>query len=413
MDSRETFFGLDLESCCQIYLYIYYYFVLLSVFKFKNYSSRVAGRVVSFSQVFAAFPGEFMPVSIVTNSRNWLESGAVRQLEFIAGYPGVELAVGLPDLHGGRSPVGLAVVTRERLYPYLIGGDIGCGMALWQTELPVRKFKLDKFEKIFRSLEGLPTVDLSDLEAESSPIHDLGSLGGGNHFAEFQKVEEVLDETAFAALGLDRSRVALLVHTGSRGLGQRVLSAHNQETGYTVEAVEAIDYLAQHDLALSWAARNREASARRVLAALGAGGDPRLILDLPHNYLEKRGEVYIHRKGAVSTERGPAIIPGSRGAFTYLVKPNPLSAETAYSISHGAGRKWARSLCRERLSKKKGKNDLARTSLDSRVVCPDQELLWQEAPEAYKNIDEVINCLVEFQLLTITARMRPLLTYKN
>jgi release factor H-coupled RctB family protein len=340
-----------------------------------------------------------------------MESGAIRQLESIAGYPGVELVVGLPDLHGGRSPVGLSVAATGHIYPYLVGGDIGCGLGLWRTNLLVRKFKLDKYEKILGALDNLPEVDLSDWPA--SPIHDLGSIGGGNHFIEFQKVEEIRDLATFNALGWDKNQVALVVHTGSRGLGQSILNKFDRETGYAVEEPEASAYLAQHDQAMVWASRNREAAARRVLAALDGGENLELITDLPHNYIEKREELFIHRKGAVSTERGLAVIPGSRGAFTYLVKPNPETLGTNFSISHGAGRKWARSMCRERLAKKYDKAGLSRTSLNSRVICHDQDLLWQEAPEAYKNIDDIINCLVDYKLVTVTAVLRPLLTYKN
>ena len=85
-------------------------------------------------------------ISIITSEGNWLESAALRQLESIAGYPGVTRVAGLPDLHAGRTPVGLAVVSEGHIYPYLIGNDIGCGMGLFKTGLLRRKFKLEKYE---------------------------------------------------------------------------------------------------------------------------------------------------------------------------------------------------------------------------------------------------------------------------
>ena len=82
------------------------------------------------------------PITIINSGRNWLESAALRQLESIAGYSGVSLVAGLPDLQAGRTPVGLAVVTENHIYPYLIGNDIGCGMGLFRIGLSSRKFKL-------------------------------------------------------------------------------------------------------------------------------------------------------------------------------------------------------------------------------------------------------------------------------
>jgi release factor H-coupled RctB family protein len=352
------------------------------------------------------------PVKFVSGEGAWLEGGAVRQLENLAKYPGALLAVGLPDLHGGRVPIGLALVTKDFIYPYIVGNDIGCGVGLWATDLPLKKFKLDKFEKLLNSLDYLPQVDLGP-KAAACPIADLGSIGGGNHFLEFQKVEAILDPLACAALDLDPDKVYLLVHTGSRGFGQSVLNEFNRETGYQTTEELAQGYFGQHDLALEWAFLNRKAAVLRILAAFEVQSSPRLVLDLPHNYLEKRDDWYIHRKGAVSTLKGTVAIPGSRGSLTYLVNPNPNSEDFAFSISHGAGRKWGRSMCRGRLSQKGSLARLKRTALNSRVVCHDLELLCQEAPEAYKNIDTVIDHLSRANLITVIAKFRPLLTWKN
>jgi release factor H-coupled RctB family protein len=341
-----------------------------------------------------------------------MEEGALRQLNSIDKYPRMELVVGLPDLHGGRSPVGLTAVARDQVYPYLIGNDIGCGVGLWATSLPVRKFKLDRCEKTLNSLEALPPL-LESEDQTDSPIFDLGSIGGGNHFLEFQKVEEIRDPESFSELGLSAAEMVILVHTGSRGFGQSILNSFNRETGYKAEEEEALNYLKAHDLAIHWAALNRKAAVHRLIMALGLKADPRLVLDAPHNYIEKEGHLYYHRKGAVSTRIGPVAIPGSRGAFTYLVRPNPDSESFAYSLSHGAGRKWARSMCRDRLSKKGERLDLHRTSLNSRVICHDRDLLCEEAPEAYKNIEEVIKSLLDNGLITVIAALRPVLTFKN
>ncbi|MDR1309900.1 MAG: RNA ligase RtcB family protein [Deltaproteobacteria bacterium] len=354
-----------------------------------------------------------MTVKVISGPANWMEAGALRQLESIGRYPGAELVVGLPDLHGGRSPVGLVAEIRGHVYPYLIGGDIGCGMALFDPSIPRRRFRPERAARILSGLSGLGSASPPEGFGEPCPIRDFGSIGGGNHFVEFQAIEEVADQGALDLMGLEPGQVLVLVHSGSRGFGQEILEAFARETGYGAAEPEAKAYLGQHDRAVAWAARNRQAAAGNVVSALGLGGEPRLVLDHPHNHIEEHGGLLVHRKGAVSALRGPAVIAGSRGSFSYLVRPCPDSAQAGHSISHGAGRKWARSACRGRLSKKLGKDDLRRTALGSLVVCRDAELLFQEAPQAYKDIREVINVLVGHRLLTVLAVLRPLLTFKG
>ena len=99
--------------------------------------------------------------------KSWMETSAVDQLEAVSRLPGVELAVGFPDLHPGKgAPIGAAVVTRETLYPHLAGNDIGCGMALFETEIPKGKLKLDRWEKKLRGLEAPWEGDAGEWLAE-------------------------------------------------------------------------------------------------------------------------------------------------------------------------------------------------------------------------------------------------------
>lgn len=146
---------------------------------------------------------------------------------------------------------------------------------------------------------------------------------------------------------------------------------------------------------------------------LGYASEPQRVLDCRHNFLEKRENLFIHRKGAVSGEAGAVVIPGSRGSLTYIVIPTEKVEESAWSISHGAGRKWARSLCRSRIAEKYDRDTIRETKLKSRIVCHDTDLLFEEAPEAYKNIAAVIESLLEFELIRIVATLKPVLTYKG
>jgi hypothetical protein len=121
----------------------------------------------------------------------------------------------------------------------------------------------------------------------------------------------------------------------------------------------------------------------------------------------------MHRKGAVSTLTGPVVIPGSRGSLTYVVMPSTNADEAACSLSHGAGRKWMRSLCKGRISGKYDKNTIRETRLGSKTVCHDTDLLYEEAPEAYKNIESIMDVLVGHGLCSIIATLRPLITFKG
>lgn len=342
-----------------------------------------------------------------------MEQTAITQLEALAGLPGVNRIVGLPDLHAGKTPIGIAVVTEGILYPHLIGGDIGCGMGLFAPGIPLRKYKQERFVTRLNHIRALEDLPVENPYPEHSPITDLGTIGGGNHFAEFQAVEEIRDPAAFATLGIGREELLLLIHSGSRGYGQRILSEFAGFNGLPANGERAAAYLAAQDDALVWARRNRGLAARKLVEWLGFSGELRPVLDCTHNFLEMREGYCLHRKGAVSAERGPVILPGSRGSLTYLVQPTGDTALSAFSLSHGAGRKWARSLCKARIREKYDRDSIRRTSLKSRVVCHDTELLYQEAPEAYKNIDQVIAALSEHGLIEVIATLRPLITFKG
>jgi len=159
----------------------------------------------------------------------------------------------------------------------------------------------------------------------------------------------------------------------------------------------------------------RELIARRFVAALGAGAE--CLWDGCHNSITRRdsdGEsVWIHRKGAVGADGDFVVIPGSRGSLSYLVKPIGDGESHAWSLAHGAGRKWARSEARLRMRERFGLQQLLQTPLGGCVVCEERDLLYEEAPAAYKNIEEVIEDLVDAGLVSVIATFRPLLTYKT
>src|ERR1700744_964524 len=201
-------------------------------------------------------------VRLFASPKSWVEGEAVRQLYATAKLEGMRQAIGFPDLHPGKgSPVGAAFVTTDKIYPHLIGGDIGCGMALFKTDLVRRDAKLNRWaEKNFHLEhpldEGVGEF-LAERNLESTGFDSaLGTIGGGNHFAELQTVEQVLDAAAFKQTGLAKQQLVVLVHSGSRGLGETILRAHIDEhcgNGVATDSFAAIEYMRGHDFAVRWA----------------------------------------------------------------------------------------------------------------------------------------------------------------
>lgn len=347
--------------------------------------------------------------------KNYFESRALDQLAQAATREGVQKVVGYPDLHPGKGiAVGAAVITLGHIYPFFIGGDIGCGMGLWRTTMKRKKTKLDQITK--KLVRGMS--QRNDRNTKEVPYPDsLGTIGGGNHFAELQTVEQVFDPALAEQHGVDGRYVHLLVHSGSRTFGESILRNHTSEfgaRGLPSSSAEAQAYLSDHDSGCHWAKRNREQIATQVSSALGASNQ--LISDVSHNSISKKqidgNNYWIHRKGAAAADQGPVVVSGTRGSLSYLVEPIDECSRYAWSLSHGAGRKWQRSECKGRLRQFLRKPDLLQTKLGSRVICEDKDLLYEEAPQAYKNIDTVISHLLEAKIVRLIASFRPLVTYK-
>jgi release factor H-coupled RctB family protein len=360
------------------------------------------------------------PIHAFYSPRSWIEGNATQQLETVAFLPGVKAVAAMPDLHPGKwGPVGCSILA-DRVRPPLVGSDLGCGMGLFQLDLPSRKLRVDKAAVRLRALDGPWDGDtaaaLAGAGLEPTPFDgSLGTVGGGNHFCEAQEIEEILEPDAATRAGLDRSLVHLLVHSGSRGLGhailQEQLAAGATPLGPGTEA--GVAYLARHDLAVRWATLNRRTIAARAAQALRA--DARPVADLSHNLVEMEGAGVLHRKGTAPADRGLVPIPGSRGTLSYLVEPLASAPpEALKSLAHGAGRKFDRASMHGRI--RTGKADraaLARNPFGGVIICEDRGLLVEEAPEAYKSIDRVIADLADFGLARVVATFRPLVTFKT
>lgn len=360
-------------------------------------------------------------IRIVASPESWIEQAAIDQLHQTARLPGINEIVGLPDLHAGRGiAVGAAFWSRSHVYPHLVGSDIGCGMGLWRCATPLRKFRLDAAERKLRGLEepwrgdAVARLAAAGLPADLPSIA-LGTIGGGNHFAEVLRIESIMDDSLFADLTLEADALYLMVHSGSRGLGHAILERHlaqHNVAGLFTAAVACADYLGEHDDAVRWAVLNRTIIAEGFLDRLGMSGER--LLDICHNSVTPYCGGWLHRKGAAPADRGLIVIPGSRGDMTYIVRPRlDRTADALQSLAHGAGRKWSRSEARDKLARRFTLADLKRTRLGSRVICEDRHLIYEEAPQAYKDIHQVVRDLCEAELIDIVATLRPLITYKT
>lgn len=361
-------------------------------------------------------------ITLIATPELWLEGEAIQQLQTTATLPNIKLVAGMPDLHPGRGyPVGAAFFTTQYLYPALIGGDIGCGMSLWQTTVKIHAMNQAKLIKrlgnIDQPLSEAECISLwPDIRPLAEHMYASGTIGGGNHFAELQMLETIYVPETARQIGLNRQHLQLMVHSGSRGLGGVILDKHIRQYGHqglVADSAAGSTYLMQHNQALDYAQQNRELIGRRILANLRSQGQK--LVDISHNFIEPvtiNGESgWLHRKGAAAATKGLVIIPGSRGDFSYLVQPLD-TASALYSLAHGAGRKWQRSACKGRLAGYYTAEQLTRTVHGSRVICCDRELLYEEAPQAYKSIDSVIAALVQADLIRLIARFKPVITYK-
>ncbi|MEQ1697393.1 MAG: RNA ligase RtcB family protein [Hyphomicrobiaceae bacterium] len=360
------------------------------------------------------------PIHHYTSSKSWIEGNATLQLEQTASLKGVTAVAAMPDLHPGKyGPVGCAILA-DAIHPGLVGADIGCGMGLFQLDLPSRKLRVDKAADRLRILgdpwDGAPARAIAEANLPATAFdHSLGTIGGGNHFCELQAVDQIVDAQAAADAGLDPDLAVLLVHSGSRGLGYSILESVLMHglVAFDPASESGQCYLAGHDHAVRWAKLNRLTIAQRAAAALRA--DQTCINDLSHNLAEKTPRGILHRKGAAPSDRGLVPVPGSRGARSYLVKPLAADIpETLASIAHGAGRKYERGSMHGRAGHKRSDRErLARNPFGGVVICEDSNLLIEEAPEAYKSIENVIADLVAFKLATVVATFKPLVTFKS
>jgi len=385
-----------------------------------------------------------MPTNVNDKLISWasdVDPGTIRQAEKTARLPIVEGHVALmPDAHIGiGATVGSVIPTKGAVIPAAVGVDIGCGMIA--AELDVSEDQLpDSLEPLLGRIERAIPAGVgrghdnvarnaerwlsanrpaTELGADRSvkAAKQFGTLGSGNHF-----VELCIDE---------RGRVWVVLHSGSRGLGNLLAQMHiatarrlakdlelrleDPDLAYFLEGTPEFEaYIADMLWAQDYARANRDqmmdSAMREVFAFLGAGRETQRI-NCHHNFTQREvhngAELWITRKGAIKAGAGElGVIPGSMGTRTYIVAGRGNEASWT-SCSHGAGRRHSRTQAKRLFTAA----DLAeqmhgKVWLDKRA-----DALVDEIPSAYKDIDQVM--ADQADLVEIRHTLHQVLNYKG
>ncbi|MEU7982496.1 RtcB family protein [Micromonospora sp. NPDC049081] len=397
---------------------------------------------------FTPLPGTKAPVRVWTDPYG-IEPQAAQQLRNIGALPWVQGVAVMPDVHFGKgATVGSVIAMRQAVSPAAVGVDIGCGMSAVRTSLTAADLPDDlaplrsAIEAVVpvgfakrddpvdpRRVRGLEqrgwddfwarfaTLDRRVAQLESRARHQLGTLGGGNHFIEVCVEQD----------GPDAGQVWLMLHSGSRNIGKELAERH-------IGVARALPHNADlPDRALAvflagtpemdayrrdlWWAQEYARRNRAVMLALLCGvvrdafpqvsyGEP---ISCHHNYVAEEHydgvDVLVTRKGAIRAGRGDlGIIPGSMGTGSYIVRGrgNP---DAYCSASHGAGRRMSRGQAKRTFTV----DDLAVQTAG--VECRKDTGVVDEIPGAYKDITEVM--AQQDDLVEVVAHLKQVVCVKG
>lgn len=375
-----------------------------------------------------------------------VEDTAMKQASDLAMHPVVYHHVSLmPDCHPGYGmPIGGVIAAKDAVIPNAVGVDIGCGMGSVRTNIQVCQTNRENIRQVVKQVkqyvpcgegrankirqpwEGLDDIDVYGQRGWcTSHVKDLakrnlGTLGGGNHFMEIQAEDD--------------DHVWLMIHSGSRHLGNVIARFYNEtavklnkkwcadtpgkELAFLpADSPEGEMYIQDMNFALSYAKENRKRIMNRFMQAFlktFPNAEFGKHVNIHHNYaaLEHHfgKNVWIHRKGATSAKLGETgIIPGSMGTPSYLVQGlgNP---DSFMSCSHGAGRTMGRLQATLNLTPEDCDQVMQGIVYDrwNKVRRGKSKGMYDlgEAPQAYKNIDGVIEA--QLDLIKPLHKLRPL-----
>ena len=352
------------------------------------------------------------------------------------------------DVPCGTGGAGFVKIDREGLNRVLVEG------ARWMVHNGYGFARDAEFSEAGGCLEGADP-DAVSARAKDRGQPQLGTLGSGNHFLEVQFVEDVQDAAAARAMGIEQGHVVVLIHSGSRGLGHQVCTDYvavmnkvmkqyeialpdRQLACAPTQSPEGKQYLGAMAAAANFAWANRQGITHFLRGAFQRifGDGPRLevIYDVCHNIAKRESyevegrkrQVLVHRKGATRAfpaghreipaayrEIGqPVFIPGSMGTASWvLAGAEGALRETFGSCCHGAGRLLSRSAAKKGKDARQEQKRLEEAGILVRSESRDGIL--EELPEAYKDVDEVIEVVHAAGLARKVARLRPMAVIKG
>ncbi|MCK9568221.1 RtcB family protein [Candidatus Pacearchaeota archaeon] len=270
-------------------------------------------------------------------------------------------------------------------------------------------------------------------------IGQIGTLGAGNHFLEVQYVDEIFDKKIAEKFGLEKNQVMIMIHCGSRGLGHQVASdyiqAMEKEYGFEnlpdrelinapIKSKLGKEYYQAMCAAANFAFANKQLITywiREEMKTIFPSVKVDVVYDICHNIAKfeehiidgKKQKVLIMRKGATRAfDKQPVIIPGSMGTASYLLVGTKKSEEMTFSSTvHGAGRISSRSFALKNLSGEEIKKELNKKGIEIQVGSV--KSLAEEAPEVYKDIDDVVKVVDDLGISKKIAKMKPLIVVKG
>jgi tRNA-splicing ligase RtcB len=369
-----------------------------------------------------------------------IDPGAIAQMDNAMRLPISVAGALMPDAHVGYGlPIGGVLATEGAVIPYAVGVDIACRMRLSVLDASpiVLNQQKGRFEKILQNntrfgagvewkpLQNDEVMDDPDWDAlpllrslKDKGAKQLGTSGSGNHFVEFGQLEIVVDEPQLGAK--PGTYLALLSHSGSRGVGFAIANHYSKiakdmhpelaQRGSDMSHLGWLDMRTQageeYWLAMNLAGKFASANHRVIHRNIGkaAGFAVLGVVENHHNFawVEKLAdgrEVFVHRKGATPAGAGVlGVIPGTMGDVGYVVRGLG-NATSINSASHGAGR---------RMSRNEAFKTITKPQRDAYLREKGVTVLGgglDEAPQAYKDIHEVINA--QRELVEVIARFRP------
>ena len=377
-------------------------------------------------------------IKVWLNSKDDIEDSCLEQAYNLANLPFIHKWVCLmPDTHTGKGmPIGGVIATNNVVIPHAVGSDIGCGMVFIATNIKYAdvkdiqtgngtmiqaivgnimrsiptgtdryktKMECETMDKAFNEIEKYK-ADIDLLPLLTDAYHQIGTLGGGNHFIELQ-----VDEEGY---------LCIMIHSGSRHFGKEIGDYFNAKAAelnklwysdvpekaglafLPVDSEYGQRYITWMNLALEYAFENREKMLNKVCEIVKEQIEKHTEMTVEfsdkinchHNYaaLENHYDknVWVHRKGATRVREGEmAVIPGAMGSYSYVVrgKGNP---ESFHTSSHGAGRLYSRTGAKAEFSVEKVMVDLKEQGV---ILGKKNKLdVAEECRFAYKDIDKVM-----------------------